>query len=635
MAQLPSQHRVGNARRSFFERGATLAGAVPDTILQSWRRCQRQGLPLDRNPALDPLPCQRLHELRERHETLWRLARAELEGLSADTAATGSIVLLTDQAGWILDAEGNPGFLDKAGRVALMPGVCWGEDVVGTNAIGTAIVEGRPVEVRGGEHYLTPHGILSCSATPIFDPYGQLAGVLDISGDASVQHMHAMGLARMAVANIEHRWFEDGIADAELLRLHHDPALLGTRREALLAFRGGRLVAANHVGLRLFGLERSELGRAPYEALFEEPLARLRDDGVLRDRQGRALYGRVDGDAARRPPRRMPRAAAVSATAPSRTTDAPLFDAAMDAALERARRVLDADLPVLVQGETGTGKEVFARELHRRSARAGKPFVAVNCAALPESLIEAELFGYEEGAFTGARKQGNAGLLRQAEGGVLFLDEIGDMPLALQPRLLRVLQDHELSPLGGGKPVKLDFALVCATHRDLDDAIACGQFRPDLYYRIAHHTVQVPALRDHPERARLVRDLWQGIGQGRRLHIDALAALADYAWPGNLRQLVACLRTLAALSEADACIGMESLPAYVPRERAAARTVPGVSAAASAPSAQAAEGGLHALTLAAMRQTLDACDGNVSQAARRLGISRSTLYRRLRPGSDG
>ncbi|MCD7098520.1 sigma-54-dependent Fis family transcriptional regulator [Stenotrophomonas sp. MMGLT7] len=636
MAQLPSQHRLGHARRSFFERGAALAGAVPDTILQSWRRCQRQGLPLDRNPALDPLPRGHLRELRERHEKLWRLARAELEGLSADTAATGSIVLLTDEAGWILDAEGSPGFLDKAGRVALMPGVCWGENVVGTNAIGTAIVEGRAVEVRGGEHYLAPHGILSCSATPVFDPYGRLAGVLDISGDASVQHMHAMGLARMAAANIEHRWFDDGIAEAELLRVHHDPALLGTSREGVLGFRGGRLVAANAVGLKLFGLDRSELGRAPYEALFEQPLSRLHDDGALLDRQGRALYGRIDAADATRPRARTTRAPiTVSAAAARPPPDGPLFDAALDAALERARRVLDAELPVLVQGETGTGKEVFARELHRRSARAGKPFVAVNCAALPEGLIEAELFGYEEGAFTGARKQGNAGLLRQAEGGVLFLDEIGDMPLALQPRLLRVLQDRELSPLGGGKPVKLDFALVCATHRDLDQAIAEGQFRPDLYYRIAHHTVHVPALRDHPERARLVRDLWQRIGQGRRLHVDALAALADHAWPGNLRQLVACLRTLAALSEADACIGVESLPAYLPRERGMARAAPDPSATAPASSMQAAEGGLHALTIAAMRQALDACDGNVSQAARRLGISRSTLYRRLRPGSDG
>jgi len=293
VSQLPLQHRVGNARRSFFERGAAPVGIVPDTILQSWQRCQRGGLSVDAQPEVEPLPDARLRELRQRQETLWRLARPELDGLAADIAATGSIALLTDEAGWILDAEGNPAFLDKAGRVALMPGVRWDETTVGTNAIGTAIVEGRSVEVRGGEHYFAPHAILTCSATPIFDPYGQRVGVLDISGDARQQHLHARVLARQAVAHIEHRYFEAGLGDCEVVRLHHDAGLLGTAREGVLGFRNGRLVAANRAGLALFGLDHGDIGRAPYEALFDGPLSRLHDDGALVDRQGRALYGHV------------------------------------------------------------------------------------------------------------------------------------------------------------------------------------------------------------------------------------------------------------------------------------------------------------------------------------------------------
>ncbi|RZZ88429.1 sigma-54-dependent Fis family transcriptional regulator [Pseudoxanthomonas winnipegensis] len=618
-----SDRALGAARRAFFEHGGAPVGKVPDTILRSWVRCQRLGLPAQGAPQIEPVSAARLSEMRERHEKLWRLARAELELLSSDAAATGSIVILTDEDGWILDAEGSASFLDRAGRVALMPGACWNEAQVGTNAIGTAIVEGRPVVVHGGEHYLAPHGILSCSATPIFDPYGTRIGVLDISGDARVSHMHALGLARMAVASIEHRYFDDGIPDAELLRLHRDPALLGTAREGLLAFRNGKLVAANQAGLQLFGLERGELGRASYTGLFADAPSRLRDDGVLLDRQGRALHGRVeDGQArARRPAARPP--ITVSAAVDPQASDAPLFDAEQDAALARARRVLDAGLPVLVQGQTGTGKEVFARELHRRCARAGRPFVAVNCAALPEGLIEAELFGYEDGAFTGARKHGNPGLLRQADGGVLFLDEIGDMPLALQPRLLRVLQERELLPLGGGKPVKLDFALICATHRELDQAIAEGRFRPDLYYRIAHHTVRIPALAEHGDRAGLVHALWQRLGQGRRLTDDAHALLASYDWPGNLRQLSACLRTLVALSEPGETIGADMLPSYLHIQR------PALPVAPAALAAPASAQDLDALAEAAMRQALADCDGNVTRAARKLGISRSTLYRRL------
>lgn len=617
--------QLAQARRTFFEWGGAPVGQVPATILQSWSRCRNAGLEAARAPGIEPVDAKRLGEMRERHETLWRLARAEIDLLSSDADATGSMVILTDADGWILDAGGDLGFLDRAGRVALMPGACWHESRVGTNAIGTAIHERRHVEVQGGEHYLPPHRILSCSAAPIFDPHGQLVGVLDISGDSSVPQRHALGLVRLAIANIEHRYFDDGIADCDLIRVHRDPALLGSSREGLLGFRNGKLVVANRIGLDLFGLDHDELGRASYDALFDAPLSRLRSDGAFHDRHGRAFYGRVDSaERQRRAPTRTP--ITVSPATRHARDDAPIFDAACDAELQRAVRVLDAGIPVLVQGETGCGKEVFARELHRRCARAGKPFVAVNCAALPEGLIEAELFGYEAGAFTGARKSGNPGLLRQADGGVLFLDEIGDMPLALQPRLLRVLQDRELSPLGGGKPVKLDFALVCATHRALDVAIDDGRFRSDLYYRLAHHVVHLPPLRAHEDRAGLVDALWLRLGDGRRLGDDARTALADYDWPGNLRQLVACLRTVAALSEADATVGADGLPAYL-------RRVPAMGPAA--PAAAMPPGDLQALNRQAMLAAVEACHGNVVQAARRLGISRSTLYRKLGRGLRG
>ncbi|MFT3670061.1 MAG: sigma-54-dependent Fis family transcriptional regulator [Pseudoxanthomonas sp.] len=611
---------ISEARRAFFEAGRTPVGQVPGAILQSWRRCRGLGLAANARPAIEPIDAPRLREMREQHERLWRLARAEVEMLATDAADTGSIAILTDAEGWILDAEGSAAFLDKAGRVALMPGACWSEARVGTNAIGTAIADGLAVEVRGAEHYAAPHRILNCAASPIFDPCGRMVGVLDISGDAAVAQVHALGLAQMAVANIEHRYFDEGIADADLLRVHSNRALLGTAREGLLAFRNGRLVAANRVGLALFGLERGDLGRASYDALFDGAVSRLRGDGALHDRNGRLLYGHVD-EPTRTRRARVATPITVSPATAARDADAPLFDEAQRGELARACRVLDAGIPVLVLGETGTGKEVFSRELHRRCARAGKPFVAVNCAALPEGLIEAELFGYESGAFTGARKDGSQGLLRQADGGVLFLDEIGDMPMALQPRLLRVLQDRELSPLGGGRPVKLDFALVCATHRHLEEAVAEGRFRADLFYRISHHIVTLPSLREQAGRDTLVQTLWERIGQGRRLSPAASDALAQYAWPGNLRQLVASLRTLAALSEPGSDVGLEALPAYL-RTRLVAAPRP----------VQPGDADLEAITLASMRAAVDACGGNVARAARQLGISRSTLYRRL--GAD-
>jgi len=627
MPRLRTGDELAQARRAFFERGSALVtGDLSQTILRSWQRCRRLGLPERDTPAIEPAPEARLREMRERNERLRALARAELEVLAPDAETSGSIVILTDDTGWILDATGHPQFLDKAGRVALRPGACWSEAQAGTNAIGTAIVERRAVEVRGSEHYRAPHGILTCSATPIHDPYGQLVGVLDISGDARARPLHALGLVRMAVANIEHRYFDGGLDGCDLLRLHRDPALLGSTREGLLAFRNGMLVAANQAGLALAGIGRDDLGRVAYDLLFEDPLSRLRSEGALRDRCGRALYGRVDGDATRvriaMPERRAARDRPMAMPVRERIDDGPVFDDACATALERARRVLDAGLPVLVLGETGTGKEVFARALHARSARAGKPFVAVNCAALPEGLIEAELFGYEEGAFTGARRHGSQGLLRQAQGGVLFLDEIGDMPLALQPRLLRVLQERELSPLGGGKPVKLDFELVCATHCDLDAAVEAGRFRADLFYRIAHHRVRLAPLRESEGRGAIVDALWRRIADGRTLSVEARAALAGHRWPGNLRQLDACLRTLAALSDPGERVDVDALPDELRPNDAAATPKP----------ASAFSGGiapLESLEEAAMRDALAACGGNVARAARLLGVNRSTLYRRV------
>ncbi len=623
MSQPILPERVGGARRAFFERGAVPAGVVPDAILQSWRRCQRQGLSVDARPDVAPVPEPSLRELRQRRERLWRLARPELEGLAGSLASSDGIVLLTDEEGWVLDAEGSNSFLDRAGQVALMPGVRWDEGTVGTNAIGTAIVEGRALQVRGGEHFFAPHGILTCSATPIFDPFGQRVGVLDISGDARHAHLHALALGRQAVDQIEHRYFADGLDDCELLHLHAQPLLLGSPREALLGFRNGRLVAANRVGLGLFGLDRHDIGHASYEALFDQPLARLHDDGMLLDRQGRALYGHSESKRRARAGSVVPaRAPRVVPVAPVPAAPGTVLATPVQQQLHRAVRVLDAGLPVLVQGESGTGKEVFARELHRRSTRAGQPLVAVNCAALPEGLIEAELFGYEEGAFTGARRQGSTGLLRQAQGGVLFLDEIGDMPLALQPRLLRVLQERELSPLGGGRPVKLDFALVCASHRDLQQAVADGRFRADLYYRIADHVVHLPTLRELDERGALLQALWAPMAQGRVLQAEVLELLQRQRWPGNLRQLQACLRTLVALSDP----GEPITAAHLPADLMSTPLSPQVTAADSA---CAVRGGLRDIAEEVMRQALQAADGNISAAAKQLGISRSTLYRRL------
>jgi transcriptional regulator of acetoin/glycerol metabolism len=620
MSRYSASPGLSAARRRFFAAGERPAGLVSNVILASWQRCAALGLAAGARPDVEPLPAAALHELHDRHEVLRRVCRPELVSLHIDARATGAIAILTGPDGLVLDAVGSADFLDKAARVSLRPGVPWREDATGTNAIGTALVEKRPVEVRGGEHYFEPHRILSCSAAPILDPYGRLAGVLDLSGEASVHHVHALGMVQFAVDQIEHRLFEQVCRGREVVRIQRDAALLGTAREGLLVFEGHRLVAANRHALEMLGLGWDELGRRRYDEIFAGALPAAGRSSMLRDHLGASLHARRDGGAAQVTVARDAKARVTPARAPR-----PIFDDTAALQLERAVRLLDADIPILLHGETGSGKDVFARELHRRSQRANAPFVAVNCAALPESLIEAELFGYVHGAFTGARREGAPGLLREANGGVLFLDEIGDMPLALQSRLLRVLQEREVTPLGGGRAVPVDFALVAASHRDLASAIQAGEFRPDLYFRIAQNTLRIAPLRERSDLAALIAAIWSSLGAtsaGMRLGADALDRLAGHTWPGNFRELVGVLRTLIALAEPQATLGADALPESLR---------PGVALPASATApANGDVAPLDSMQLDAMRRALVACGGNTSEAARRLGVSRSTLYRHLR-----
>ena len=626
------------ARRRFIEEGTwpvDAAKPLPQWIERSWQRCR--GLV----PGPEPLARSVFAGRLEASRKLIDHAQPELEALAEQMAHTRSVLILTDAQGLILEEGGSSEFLRRAQRVALQPGVDWSEGQCGTNAIGTALVERQALEVRGAEHFLDEHHILHCAAAPILSPRGEVLGVLDVSGSASEMHQHALALVKLAGEQIEHRLIHADAQGRRLLRFHTKATMLGTAREAVLLLEDDRIVGANSIALRALGLRWGALLDRPMDELFDRQWRRLEGSaGLLTTQAG-------DGFAAawQTPVVAAAAAAARPAVAPS-LRPAPGFvtDDTLEPLLARAVRVLDAGSSVLLQGETGAGKDVFAGLLHQRSQRARGPFVALNCAALPETLVEAELFGYAEGAFTGAQRKGQIGRVREADGGVLFLDEIGDMPLLLQSRLLRVLQERSVTPLGGGRSVPVDFALVCATHRDLAAMVEAGQFRADLYYRLQDYIVALPALRDRRDIPAVIERLFAQAGgpsRGLKLAPEALADLAARPWPGNLRQLASTLRTLVALADAGSTIGVADLPPAAAPRVAATPTLPeaaGLPAGASiglplgaAASAAADTPGadLRSLTAEAIDRALQAHQGRVAAAARALGVHRSTVYRHI------
>ncbi|MDR3493245.1 MAG: sigma 54-interacting transcriptional regulator [Ancalomicrobiaceae bacterium] len=612
---------LSEIRRRYILEGIEPSRQVPPAILRSWQRSHELGLVLDRQPDLDALSEPRLREMRERNEMLLAAARGEITALAQDACATNGIVILADASGMILDAAGNTEFAEHAARALLRPGVSWDEATIGTNGIGTAIAEAAPIAVAGGEHFFDQQSALGCSAVPIFDPSGQLMGVLDMSNDARISQTHTVGLVRRAVDEIERRLFERRFGRHESLAFHSDPDLVNSAYQGLLAFDGDRLVGANRRALDLLGLDWAVLGLKRFDHIFAASLDQIPRDGSVEASRIRTVAGAPLFAQMRSSPR--------TKIAPSRpeppaerreTTAAPPFERQIAAQIDRAVQLAAAGVPILIQGEVGTGKEIFARHLHSASRHHGGPFVRVDCAAHTAQDLDATLFG------DGTPHPAAAPVLTGAPGGTLLLAAVEALPMLLQTKLACALRPVEACDI---RPTR-NFNLVTITDMPLRERVAAGGFSAELAVRIAAHLITLQPLRSHPDRLTVVRETWQALapaGVVDCLPPETLALLATYPWPGNRRQLIATLRSLAVLAEMRGVLGPDALPREL-RE--------GLRAASeSADQPHPAKAELGSIALAAMREAVDAENGNISRAARRLGVNRSTLYRRLfDPGQD-
>jgi transcriptional regulator of acetoin/glycerol metabolism len=625
----------------------------------SWHeRARRLGLTEQLRPDFAPVTSDELRRLAEQHRDLYKHAVPVMELLHQQILNTHSMVILTDERGLILHALGDADFLQKAERVALRPGVLWSEDSKGTNAIGTALIDRRATLVHGGEHFLSVNRFLTCSCVPISDPHGHLIGALDVSGSREGYHAHTMALVRMSTQMIENQLFIARFGESLRVHFHARPEFLGTLVEGIAAFdEDGRLLAANPSGMFQLGVESDARSAHTLSSLFGigtgALLERARSASPrplqLCLRSGVAVAARAEfraapaGSAARRQApesgcgeravRGGSQAAAPAGEWPT-LADLDSGDPVVAGVIAKIRRVQRHDIPIMILGETGTGKELLAQAIHKESARRDKPFVAVDCASMPEALIEAELFGYEDGAFTGARRGGNPGKLVLANGGTLFLDEIGEMPLALQTRLLRALQERSVQPLGGRRPVAVDTAVICATHRDIKSMVKRGEFRQDLFYRLNGMVVRLPPLRERQDLEVLIRRILRtecATAGPMNLTAETLSLLQRYGWPGNIRQLANVLRTASAMAEGRSMIGRDHLPEDFledvdPVPDSGEEPAP---PAALAPGLLAGES-LQDLRVSVVVATLQRYAGNISAAARALGVSRNTVYRMLK-----
>src|SRR5216684_3376517 len=609
---LPANRRVENAWMRLEQQGAPPAELLSADIYDSWMRCISFGLDTLHPPSPEFVSPAILRQEQQRCSLVRGLALAEMHTLHQQIAGSNFMIAFANADGLLLDIISDPSFSDASNAASIRPGTVWTESICGTNGLGTAAHLKRAIVVHGREHFFSRYNNLTCVAAPIFAPDGELAGILDASSDCMSRQAHTQALVAMAATQIENGLFREHHRGNILIAFHNRGEYLHTLSAGLLAVDNeGRILAANRAaGVLLHGLPASP-GRR-FADVFRTKFSTFVDEGRRKERQrledevGSQFVSTIENtrqfpmiqgiSRPRRPPPKEVATQFVSA------------DPTIAGIVRRVESAAARKMPILIRGETGTGKEQLARHAHAASGRAGA-FVPVNCAALPDSLIEAELFGYADGAFTGARRGGAIGLVKEADGGTLFLDEIGDMPVALQAVLLRLLDDWTVRPVGGVR-AKVDVFLVSATNASLDKAIGEGRFRSDLLYRLNTLEVTLPRLRDRTDFDAIVHHLLGTIDPNCKITSATIAHLAARPWPGNIRELRNMLArfTLATADGFVDEVGLEAMICQAPP------TTPG---------------SLHDIQRARILVVYAETAGNISETARRLGVSRNTIYRAL------
>ncbi|XJS52440.1 sigma-54-dependent Fis family transcriptional regulator [Tissierella carlieri] len=619
----------------FIETGEIEDG-LDKIIAESWKRCTRLGV--DPKAGFGKtIDSEKLEVVLKRNEELLRVAKPIMQNLNELVLGSNFILVLTDKEGVIIETIGEEPVRKEADTLNFCIGALWSEKEVGTNAIGTSIIVDKPIHTTGSQHYCEYHHSWTCSAAPIHDNKGNIIGVLDMSGSFDKLHKHTLGIVVAAAYSIEN--------EIRLLRTHElvDTTVESISDGMIIADKDFKINKINYIASKILGIEEDnklDIREILRETDFQEILRQkhmtmdymycnffindkvipcnVKITPVLTNNEliGIALvfkeieylHNTVNVVTGNR--------------AIYRFSDILTSNDKMKNVINNAKRFAKTSGSILIEGDSGTGKELFAHAIHNYSKKADGPFVAVNCASLPRELVESELFGYEKGAFTGASKNGKSGKFELAQGGTIFLDEIGELPLDIQAKLLRVLDNYTVTRIGGKYSKKLDIRVIGATNRNLFDEVKKKNFREDLYYRLNVLKINIPSLKDRKEDIDLYANYFLNkLNKSNLTNVilssEFLLYLNQHSWKGNVRELQNVIERAYYLNQ-DEVIGIECLPEEIINE------IDVVEKNTSLDLMSIRETEKHVI-INALKKT----KGHVINAGDILNLSKSTIYRKI------
>jgi PAS domain S-box-containing protein len=634
----------------FIEKGVVGKEVIKPIVLESWKRSKEWGVNPKENTII-PLDGKELDNKLKENQELIKTSSPLLEILARSVRGSGFRIDLFNKDVYILKQWGDRETLENSRKLGSFPGACKSERLTGTNAIGLASYLKIPIQLIGPEHYNVRLHQWTCSAAPIKDIFGNILGIINMTGNYKLIHKHTLGMVIATARAIENQIRQDEVSKRLETENKYVNASIESNFDAVLIIdEKGRIVRTNRAVEEMFGLPIDAILNQNCEDIFgiNNPLIQVLDkrkeineEEVSLKINGRDIvfYSTIrpifieshelkGAVAFFREIKTVRRIAKRYSTSKAKFTFEDLIGRNKEfiKAITMAKKVANSSVKVLLEGKTGTGKELFAQAIHNLSSRRNKPLVAINCAAIPLELMESELFGYEEGAFTGARRGGLLGKIELAEGGTFFLDEISSMPLVLQGKLLRVLETGVITRIGGRREIVTDVRIISATNKDLLEELRKGNFREDLFYRINLVTIKIPPLRERGDDISLLIEYFYNRKDGKNLKIESIAEdkalqiLLSYWWPGNIRELENVIERALLFSSGDK-IKVKDLPPYLMQiiNKEADLNLSGGEIKK-----------LEELEKESIIKALKISDGNITLASQQLGIARNTFYVKMK-----